>query len=196
MEGATIWNQCYANGNTPWDKGQPAPPLVAWLREHSLHGRVLVPGCGPGHDAALIAAQGAQVLGLDIAPLTIERARAAYPLLDWLEGDLFTHEGSYDAVFEHTCFCALSPALRADYVAAMKRLLRPGGRLVGIWFINPDLDPGESGPPFPTPLPELEAWFAEGFRIVEDAVPAVAFPGREGRERWRIFERVTCASAG
>jgi hypothetical protein len=59
--------------------------------------------------------------------------------------------------------------------------LRRGGLLIGVWFINPNLDPGEEGPPYPLSAADLTALFAEGYEIVDDYVPDVAFPGREGR---------------
>ncbi len=39
-------------------------------------------------------------------------------------------------------------------------------------------------------LEALTALFAEGYEILEDYVPDVAFPGREGRERVRVLRRV------
>jgi hypothetical protein len=60
-----------------------------------------------------------------------------------------------------------------------------------VWFINPALDPGEEGPPYALSVAELTALFAEGYEIVDDYVPNVAFPGREGRERVRVLRRVT-----
>jgi hypothetical protein len=68
-------------------------------------------------------------------------------------------------------------------------VLRRGGLLIGVWFIDPDLDPGEEGPPFPFSVAELTARFADGYEIVEDYVPEVAFAGREGRERVRVLRR-------
>ena len=62
---------------------------------------------------------------------------------------------------------------------------------IGVWFINPALAPGEEGPPYPFSVADLTALFAEGYDIVEDYVPDVAFPGREGRERVRVLRRVT-----
>lgn len=192
----THWNQCYAEANTPWDKGQPSPPLVQALQKHAPRGRVLVPGCGAGHDAAYVASLGCEVLAVDIAPLAIERAKAAHPELPdstWLLGDLFelpkTQAASFDAVVEHTCFCAMPPALRTAYRDAVLALLKPGGLLIGVWFINPDLDPGETGPPFPLPVEELDALFKDGFEVIDDYVPEVAFEGRLGRERVRVLRR-------
>ena len=82
----------------------------------------------------------------------------------------------------------LPPTLRADYRRGIDLTLRRGGLLIGVWFIDPALGPGEKGPPFPFSLADLTALFAD---IVEDYVPDVAFPGREGRERVRVLRRVT-----
>jgi hypothetical protein len=37
---------------------------------------------------------------------------------------------------------------------------------------------------------DLTALFAEGYEIVDDYVPDVAFPGRESREQVRVLRRV------
>jgi hypothetical protein len=91
---------------------------------------------------------------------------------------------------EHTCFSGLHPSLRADYRRGIDRTLRSGGLLIGVWFINPDLDPGEEGPPFPLSLADLTALCSDGYETVEDYVPNVSFKGREGRERVRVLRRV------
>jgi hypothetical protein len=84
---------------------------------------------------------------------------------------------------------ALHPTLRASYRRGIDFSLRPGGLLIGVWYINPDLDPGEEGPPFPFGVPDLTALFADGYEIVADYIPNVAFRGREGRERLRVLRR-------
>ena len=68
-------------------------------------------------------------------------------------------------------------------------LTRRGGWLIRVWFINPDLDPGEEGPPFPLSVPDLTVLFADGYEVVQDNEPDVAFPGREDRERVRVLHR-------
>lgn len=190
------WDQCYVQGNTPWNRGEPAPPLVEWLARHQpLHGKALVPGCGVGHDVALLADAGLEVTGLDIAPTAIQLARERHPqqAACFVQGDLFAlpppWHGAFDFVIEHTCLSALPPDLRPAYRDAVRQALRPEGRLVGVWYIDPDLDPGETGPPFPLPLTDLDTLFRDGFDIVEDYVPAVAYPGRLGRERLRVLRR-------
>ena len=70
----------------------------------------------------------------------------------------------------------------------MAALLKPGGLLLGVFFINPEMDPGETGPPFGISMDELTALFAERFQVVESHVPATAYPGREGRECVRVLQ--------
>jgi len=189
------WEKCYQDGDTHWDRGAPSPPLAQYISEHPIGGLVLVPGCGTGHDAAYLAEQGADVTGLDIAPTAVERASANYPELAgrFVEGDLFdlpqTWNGRFDHVVEHTCFCAIPPAMREAYCAAVHRVLRPEGTLIGVWFINPELDPGHEGPPFPSATEELDQIFGQHFDLVTDYIPDTAYPGREGRERVRVWKK-------
>ena len=84
----------------------------------------------------------------------------------------------------------LHPTLRADYRRGIDLTLRRGGLLIGVWYINPAVDPGKEGPPFPFSVADLTALFTEGYEIVADYMPDVAFPGREGRERVRVLRRV------
>ena len=186
----------YRKGEAYWDKGAPSLPLQQYLERHAVSGRALVPGCGRGHEVALAAQHGMDATGLDIAPTAVAEARARYPQLAerFVLGSLFDPpaelRGAFDVVLEHTCMSALHPTLRADYRRGIDLTLRPGGLLIGVWYINPDLDPGHEGPPFPFSVEALTALFAQGYEIVEDYVPNVAFPGREGRERVRVLRRV------
>lgn len=193
----TDWELCYVEGRTPWDKGAPSPPLQAWLQRQPPGGLALVPGCGLGHDVAMLREAGWDAVGVDLSATAVALARAAHPqhAEHLLQGDLFDlpadWQGRFDLVLEHTCLCALPPERRADYARAVTRLLRPGGRLAGIWFINPEMDPGESGPPFGISVAELDAlWPADAWRIVEDRIPAEAYAGRESRERLRVLEKL------
>jgi SAM-dependent methyltransferase len=145
---------------------------------------------------ALAVEHGLDAIGLDIAPTGIAEARALYPTLAerFVVGDLFNPapelRGAFDVVLEHTCLSGLHPSLRASYRRGIDLTLKPGGLLIGVWFINPDLDPGDEGPPFPLPVPDLTALFAAGYEIVTDYVPEVAFDSRVGRERMRVLRRV------
>ena len=197
------WNASYDTGETPWDKGAPAPPLLEWLAQpgNCCDGDILVPGCGLGHDVRALAEANpaAHLVGADIAPLAVERAEH-YPLVDkerYAVLDLFAlpekHRGGFDWVFEHTCFCAINPARRADYVRAVAEALRPGGRLLAIFYLEPwatgETPPPGGGPPFGVTVTELDSLFAPSFRLLEESRPKRAYPGREGRELLRLMER-------
>jgi|ERR1041385_2749183 SAM-dependent methyltransferase len=192
----TDWDEHYQKGDAFWDKGAPSPPLKQYLERHPIRGRTLVPGCGRGHEVALAVERGLDAIGLDIAPTGIAEARALYPRIAerFILGDFFDPpaelRGAFDVVLEHTCLCALPLKLRPDYRRAVDLTLRRGGLLVGIWFINPALDPGEEGPPFGISVAELTALFKDGYEIVDDYVADVAFPNREKRERLRVLRRI------
>ena len=192
----TDWEQAYLDHQTPWNKGAPSPPMLEWVDAHRPAGKALVPGCGVGHDVAMLCAHGLDAYGLDIAPTAISLAQRTYPELAerFVLGDLFATpaewSGCFDLVFEHTCLCALPPEWRLRYEKAVHSLLRPGGLLVGVWFISPEMDPGESGPPFALPVPELDDLFAQPrWSSVEDYVPDCGYEGRIGRERLRVLRR-------
>jgi SAM-dependent methyltransferase len=195
------WQRRYEENDTPWDKGAPAPALADFLREHRIRGRVLVPGCGHGHDArALAAPPDAAVVGLDLSPLAIAQAQklsaGASGNLSFVTGDFFhlppDYADSFDWLVEHTCFCAIDPRRRGDYVLAAARALRDGGRLFGIFYLNPDSD---SAPPFPVTRQELSALFDPHFTQLDEWVPKNSFPGREQRELVRLLQKRPAAKA-
>ncbi|MEM6601473.1 MAG: methyltransferase domain-containing protein [Verrucomicrobiota bacterium] len=190
---SNFWEERYLDGDTPWDKGEAAPPLNAYLENHKIAGKVCVPGCGAGYDVRALAQQGALVTGLDIAPSALRKA-ASFPAAggeQYLRADWFQLprelSGCFDYVFEHTCFCAIEPEKRSDYVKSCAQALKPEGQLLGIFFMTPD---AEVGPPFGTSLDELDQLFAAEFELIHDEVPVAAYPGREGRERLRLLKKI------
>lgn len=191
------WEAHYQSGDIPWDKGSASPPLVKWLQSHSIRGRVLVPGCGSGHDVRALAAQGADVIGLDVAPSAIQMAQSFHPVRreQYITGDLFALkpdlQGHFDWIVEHTCFCAIPPTRRSDYVRSVHSALRPGGRMLAVFYIDPGRGSSNEGPPFGVERDELLALFSGSFRWVSDFVPDVAFDGREGRELLAILEKAS-----
>jgi SAM-dependent methyltransferase len=195
---STDWNACYEQNEVPWDRGR-ATPVLDLVKEKDpdlLRGRVLVPGCGMGHDARWLAANGCDVVAVDVAPLAIEGAKAldTEHRVDFRLANLFDLppelRGAFDVVWEHTCLSALKHELRDDYVRGVKSALKPGGQIVGVYYIHPDMDPGEEGPPFAISVEELiEMWTGADMEVVEHWVPNVAYEGREGRERFMWLKK-------
>lgn len=197
------WEERYASGDTRWDRGQPAPPFVDLLASSAAPppGRLAVLGCGRGHDAILFARHGFTVTGFDFAPSAVRTATAlaAVEGVDarFLERDLFTlpgeHAGAFDAVLEYTCFCAIDPKRRGDYVRAVDGLLAPGGLLVALFYptskSGTGFDAPDGGPPFLVTEDDVAAHFGERFRIRSVAIPARSIESRRGREKLAILEK-------
>lgn len=169
MPGPTreFWEQRFADGNTPWDRGAANPQLDAWLAAGALKPcRILVPGCGSGHEMAALAQAGFDVTGLDYAPIAIERART---MLGSLKAELVLADAldwkpaqAFDAIYEQTMLCALYPDQWRAYADQLQRWLEPGGRLFALFvqFLRPGLEPGAiQGPPYHCDINAMRALF-------------------------------------
>lgn len=184
------WNARHAAGDTPWDMGQPSPPLLAFLNEGILPAgrRVLVPGCGRGFEVALLAHAGYAAVGVDLAPAAIaaaravvgERAGAELLCLDFFASVEALMERRFDWVFDQTFFCAIPPVFRLDYARVLAAILRPGGE---VWALSMRTDTTE-GPPYDS-LPEdyINLLSGVGFELVaRRPLDAESHPARRGRE--------------
>lgn len=101
---------------------------MSWL-DPKPGDRILDFGCGTGDLAARIAAEGADVEGVDISPEMIERARTKYPELVFHCADAKTWRPAerFDAVFSNAALHWMKDAEGA--ARAMAECLKPGGRL-------------------------------------------------------------------
>ncbi|MEA5441809.1 methyltransferase domain-containing protein [Cyanobium gracile] len=189
---ASRWDQRYREGTDGWELGRPAPPLAQFLGAHSLApqppGQVLVPGCGRGHEVALLEALGFAAIGLDFSAEALAEARALHGHdranlrwlqadLRWLQADLFDRQaleaaglapGSLTGIVEHTCFCAIDPGRRDDYIATASRLLAPGGWLLGLFWCH--RKPG--GPPWGSDPEVVAAQLGQAGLVAELWEPA------------------------
>lgn len=144
------WNERYAQGQTGWDLGKASPPLENYIRQlDNKDLKILLPGCGNGYEALLMAELGfTNLTVLDIAPLAVEQLQNRlrnYQTVRILCEDFFTHQDQYDLILEQTFFCALPPSMRKQYAQKMAELLAPQGKLVGLLFAS-EFD--KAGPPF------------------------------------------------
>ncbi|MDR3403800.1 MAG: methyltransferase domain-containing protein [Chthoniobacter sp.] len=189
----TDWEAQYQTNDTPWEKGAPSPGLVDFLATEPVRGRVLVPGCGFGHDVRALAATADEVVGLDIATLAVEGARR-FPQVGgerYVHGNFFALpadlRGTFDCVFEHTCFCAIDPSMRPAYVESVAGALKPGGQYLAIFYLDPGNDSPDEGPPFEVSIAELDRLFLPRFTLRREWLPEHAYPGREGKEWMRLM---------
>lgn len=191
-----FWDGLYATGADGWEMGRPHPSLAHVLETAPPPlGRVAVPGCGRGHDARLLARAGHEVVGVDFSPAAVAQARAlarqeATPVT-FEARDVFdlprTHAGAFDGVWEYTCFCAIDPRRRQEYVDVLARILRPGGWLLAVFF---PVRSGGGGPPHPMTRAELRRRLAPHFRIERAGPPPRPVPRRIPHE-WMVLARRT-----
>jgi SAM-dependent methyltransferase len=191
---AAFWRSLYAQGGDRWELGGPSPSLEAHLARRPLPpGVVAVPGCGRGHDARLLARLGHHVLAFDFVADTLRVARELAERDDspvtFEERDVFglaaVYPAIFDGVWEYTCFCAIDPRRRPEYVDVLAAILKPGGWILACFFPMGD-KPG--GPPFAVNEGEVRELLALSFELVEDYIPTVSPENRQSRE-WMVLAR-------
>ncbi len=185
---SSYWEQRYQEKTTRWDLGQAAPAFVSLLnsQETLTPGRTAVLGCGRGYDALLFAEHRFEVVGFDFAPSAIAEAtslvQAAGSTAKFLQRDIFElateFPQDFDYVVEHTCFCAIPPERRPEYVQLVRSLLRPKGELIALFFTHNR--PG--GPPFGSTPTEIVQYFEADFEILSLESVANSVPSRQGEE--------------
>jgi len=191
-----FWDERFAAGFTPWEASE-VPALGRWLDAGGLPAaaRVLVPGCGSAREVGLLADRGCDVLAIDYAQIAVDRARAALPpplAASVLRADFFAFESApFDAIVERAFLAALPPRLWPAWASSCARLLKPGGVLAGVFFVDDAVVEPRRGPPFAIAAAELRALLAADFEcVVDQPVPAAeSAPVFAGRERWQQWRR-------
>jgi SAM-dependent methyltransferase len=126
----------YADGTYRWwHLSGPSPELLAALGDGWLRpgGRALDVGCGLGVEAGYLAAAGWQVAGVDLSQVALARAAAGGDGAVFIRADvrrLPFPQGCFDAALDRGCFHYLAPRERLRYADELRRVLRPGGRLL------------------------------------------------------------------
>jgi SAM-dependent methyltransferase len=148
------WNAHYASGFTPWDSDEPDAALVDTVEAGTIPaGRALEVGCGTGTNALWLAARGFDVVGVDVAPLAIDRASAKlgdaasacrFEVRDFLKDP---PQSVFNFVFDRGCFHVFdAPRVRARFAARVARVLAPGGLWLSL-IGSTEGAPRDTGPP-------------------------------------------------
>lgn len=166
------------------------PRLAAWIAAEPGPLRVLIPGCGTGYEARAFHERGHDVLAIDFSDAALEATRRELGTLGGLiqKADFFHFEAEpFDLVYERALLCALPRARWHDWAQRMVELVKPGGRLVGFYYI----DDNERGPPFGIGVRELALLLDADFSIVQDTPipPAQSLAVFQGKERWQVWRR-------
>jgi SAM-dependent methyltransferase len=105
--------------------------------------RVLDAGCGTGRVAIELSRRGHDVVGVDVDEAMLEAARAKAPDLPWVHGDLTDPELDLGQDFDVVVMAGnvlifVPPGTEAQVIGNAARWLRPGGRLVTGYSLQPD----------------------------------------------------------
>jgi SAM-dependent methyltransferase len=149
------WNESYASGQLPWDTGQPEPLLIEFVTSAAVTpGATLEIGAGTGTNAIWMAERGFDVIGVDVSPLAVERARAKmegralrcrFAALDFLAAP--PPVGPFQFVFDRGCFHVFDePDERQRFAARVAAALAPGGLWLSL-IGSTEGSPREMGPP-------------------------------------------------
>lgn len=149
------WNESYASGQLPWDTGQPEPLLVKFVDSGRVApGKALEIGAGTGTNSIWMAERGFDVLGVDIAPLAVEKAKTKMEgralRCRFAAGDFLASPppgGPFQFVFDRGCFHVFDESSEREQFAT-----RVADALVpeGLWLSligSTEGPPREFGPP-------------------------------------------------
>ncbi|MBX9693596.1 MAG: methyltransferase domain-containing protein [Cyanobacteria bacterium] len=187
-----FWEYRYQKEYTPWDMGGVPRRLVNFVEGLSQPASILIPGCGSAHEARLFAQREMYVTAVDFSPSAVMRAKDTLGNLpgDVVLADFLSYDSNavrFDYIYERAFLCSLPPILRSRYMQQCAKLLRPGGRLFGYFFISE----GEGGPPFPISSKELALLLNAEFKLVADeAAGDESLAVFEGQERFQVWEKL------
>lgn len=168
---ADFWRERWAAGQIGFHEGKPNE----FLAEHiaRLRGRVLVPLCGKSDDLAFLAAQGHEVVGIELVEDAVQAFFTEHGLSPSVNGGVYSaggitiHAGDVfgvkdvgrvDAIYDRAALVALPVEVRGSYVAHLRTLVpaRTPGLLVTLEYPPTAM----AGPPFTVPQAEVRELYA------------------------------------
>ena len=194
VSSSDFWDNCYSNNDTGWDLGSPTPIFIDWCNQIKIKSKICVPGCGNGYDVLYFAQKGHDVTAIDFAKKPISRLKKESDHnglnINLVQKDIFSlsmnSKNKFDYIVEYTCYCAISPNMRAKYIDVMYDLLKPGGEFIGVFLpINKDLN--EGGPPFGINLDETIELFLNKFQLIESIKHPLSIDHRSDKEQFIRF---------
>ena len=195
VDHSQFWEDIYLENDTGWDlKG--VTPVFDSISNELIKGKVCIVGCGRGYDAIMFAKKGFDVTAVDFAPtpiselnkLAIEKSVTITTVQDDIFSLVEKFPDTFDYVIEQTCFCAIHPYRRKEYEILVRTILKPGGKLVGLWFPL-DKSQEEGGPPWGITIDEIKATFNSGWKIEKEEFSSQSVEPRKGREKLIIFKK-------
>ena len=188
-----FWEDIYLDDDAGWDLGG-VTPVFDDIADQLSRGKVCIVGCGKGYDSVMFAQKGFDVTAVDFAPSAVialeTMSNKENVNIQILQSDIFFLTPEYDSVFdyviEQTCFCAVNPQRRQEYERLVYKILKPGGKLIGLWFpLDKTIENG--GPPWGITIDEVKSIFKNGWIIEREEFPEISIQPRKNREKLIIF---------
>ncbi|MGH1385360.1 methyltransferase [Kordia sp.] len=187
------WSQRYKDERTGWDIGAPSTPLKEYIDQlENKNLKILIPGAGNAYEAEYLLQQGfTNVYILDISEIPLQefqQRNPEFPAENLVCDDFFTHKDTYDLIFEQTFFCSFPPLpeTRKKYAKHISELLKPNGKLVGLWFDFPLTGDLEKRP-FGGSKEEYLSYFESYFKVKTLEKAHNSITPRAGNELFGIF---------
>jgi ubiquinone/menaquinone biosynthesis C-methylase UbiE len=180
---------------------RPVPELLRLIDLLPPGARVLDLGCGAGWPVTAALAERADVVGVDISPRQIERARHAVPRATFVTGDITAQEfppRCFDAVVAFYALLHLPREEQRPLLERIARWLKPGGHLLAT--VSERSHPGYTEKFFGARMywSEFDTdWYVEtlrelGFEILARGVLGHGYhdaPGRRAERHPYLFAR-------
>lgn len=184
-----FWCKRFGEGVTPWDAGRAPADFVDFVAAQPVPMTTLIPGCGSGWEARLLAERGWPVTALDFSPKAVATAQRVLgdTAVELVCADFFAWQPPQplQLIYERAFLCALPRKLWADWGRRVAELLPTGGLLAGYFFVCEQL----KGPPFGILPEQLDELLGPHFERIEDRPAADSIPVFAGRERWQVWRR-------
>jgi methyl halide transferase len=193
----SYWTNRYLDQNTGWDIGYASTPLKEYINQLTDNSTsILIPGAGNAYEAEYLIAQGfTNVYVMDISVIPLENFATRnpnFPREQLIEADFFEHKGQYDLILEQTFFCSFEPTKvnRENYAKQMHALLKPNGKLVGVWFDIPLIEDNMDKRPFGGSKEEYLGYLNTSFETKVFDRCYNSIPPRANQELFGIFVKV------
>ena len=190
-----FWEDIYKKNDIGWDLNGITPTFEK-LANKLKPGKVIILGCGRGHDAIIFSKLNFEVTAVDFAPSAInyleKLCKKNNVKVNAVQSDIFSlgkyYDNYFDYIIEQTCFCAIDPKRREEYERLVYHILNSNGYLIGLWY---PLDKAiiDGGPPWGISISDLKNTFEKRWIITKESFSEFSIKKRRKREKLIIFKK-------